>query len=186
MDGTQQSPATLIGMPTYYEIRERLQQTVVTDMLGPAGGVGEELEERPRDRYLVGMLAPRSRRTNDESYPADEAGELAVASTTNTEDGKPDAGVAQKDNLSPSSFGLSFCVSGTATEIAVTANWGSYERVLSETLLTPKGNPKRVWKRVQKMGINKFPLAEGLLEPWSPAKDSPDVEVRGKIRKGNG
>src|SRR6266851_2036799 len=152
-------------LPSYYAIREQLQQTVVNDFIGPAGELDEELEERPRDRYLVGMLAPRSRRSNDESYPADEAGELAVASTTNTEDGKPDAGVAQKDNLSPSSFGLSFCVAGTATEIAVIVNWGSYERVLSETLLTPKGNPKRVWKRIQKTGTNKFPLAEGLLEP---------------------
>src|SRR5271170_3842091 len=111
------------ALPSYYKIREHLQETVVNDFLGPAGGSGEELEERPRDRYLVGMLAPRSRRSNDESYPADEAGELAVASTTNTEDGKPDVGVAQKDNLSPSSFGLSFCVAGTAAEIAVTASW---------------------------------------------------------------
>ncbi len=179
-------PGGPLALPSPYVIREQLRQTVVNDFLGPAGGRDEELEERPRDRYLVGMLAPRSRRSNDESYPADEAGELAVASTTNTEDGKPDSGVAQKDNLSPSSFGLSFCVTAAATEIAVTANWGSYERVLSQTLLTPKGNPKRVWKRIQKTGTNKFPLAEGLLEPWSPAKDSPDVEVRGKIRKGNG
>src|SRR6266851_4722147 len=124
-------------LPSYYAIREQLQQTVVNDFIGPAGELDEELDERPRDRYLVGMLAPRSRRSNIESFPADEAGDIAVVSTANTEDGKPDPGVAQTDNLSPSSFGLSFGVSGGPTDIKVTANWGTYERVVSETLLTP-------------------------------------------------
>src|SRR5690348_6987545 len=113
-----------LALPPHYALREQLQQTVVNDFLGPAGGPDEELDERPRDRYLVGMLAPRSRRSNIESFPAEEAGDIAVVSTANTEDGKPDPGVAQTDNLSPSSFGLSFCVSGAATDIKVTANWG--------------------------------------------------------------
>ena len=177
-----QSGVTL-ALPSHYAIREQLQQTVVNDFLGPAGGSGEELEERPRDRYLVGMLAPRSRRSNVEAFPADEAGDIAVVSTANTEDGKPDAGVPQTDNLSPSSFGLSFCVSSTATGIKVTANWGSYERIVSDTLLTPKGNPKRVWKRSQKTGATAFELSEGSLGPWSPAEDHPDVVIQGKVRK---
>src|SRR6185437_8105662 len=148
---TNQSGGPL-APPAHYALREQLQQTVVNDFLGPAGGPDEEIEERPRDRYLVGMLAPRSRRSNIEAFPAEEAGDIAVASTANTEDGKPDAGVAQTDNLSPSSIGLSFCVSGTASEIKVSAMWGTYERVSSESLLTPKGNPKRVWKRSQRTG----------------------------------
>jgi hypothetical protein len=189
LDGTNQSltqagqPIAQLAVPRHYELREQLQQTVVNDFLGPAGGPDEELEERPRDRYLVGMLAPRSRRSKAESFPAEEAGDIAVASTTNTEDGKPDAGVAQTDNLLPSSFGLSFCVSRIATEIKVTANWGVYERIASETLLTAKGNPKRVWKRNQKTGPTTFALSEGALGPRSPVKDHPDVVVQGKVRK---
>jgi Helicase conserved C-terminal domain len=65
----------------------------------------------------------------------------------------------------------------------VTANWGTYERVDSETLLTPKGNPKRIWKRSQKTGTTSFALSEGALGPWSPAEDHPDVVVQGKVRK---
>jgi len=179
---TDQSGTTLVP-PTHYALREQLQQTVVNDFLGPAGGADEEIEERPRDRYLVGMLAPRGRRSNVEAFPAEEAGDIAVASTANTEDGKPDAGVAQTDNLSPSSFGLSFCASGSATEIKVTANWGTYERVSSETLLTPKGNPKRVWKRSQRTGTTTFSLSEGAFGPWSPIEDQPAVLVQGKVRK---
>jgi len=38
-----------------------LEERVVGDLLGPAGGPDEELTERNvRDRYLVGVLAPRS------------------------------------------------------------------------------------------------------------------------------
>src|ERR1035438_1639758 len=181
---TQADPSVApSALPTHYALREQLQQTVVNDFLGPAGGPDEELDERPRDRYIVGMLAPRSRRSNIESFPAEEAGDIAVVSTANTEDGKPDPGVAQTDNLSPSSFGLSFCVSGAATEVKVTANWGIYERIVSQTLLTPKGNPKRIWKRSQKTGTTSFVLSEGALGPWSPAEDSPDVVVQGKVRK---
>src|ERR1019366_8210327 len=172
-----------LALPTHYALREQLQQTVVNDFLGPAGGPDEELDERPRHRYLVGMLAPRSRRSNVESFPADDAGDIAGVSTANTEDGKPDPGVAQTDNLSPSSFGLSFCVSGAASEVKGTANWGTYERVVSETLLTPKGNPKRIWKRSQNTGSTTFALSGSAFGPWSPAKDHPDVVVQGKIRK---
>src|SRR5438445_5884555 len=172
-----------LALPTHYSLREQLLQTVVNDFLGPAGGPDEELDERPRDRYLVGMLAPRSRRSYSESFPAEEAGDIAVVSTANTEDGKPDPGVAQTDNLSPSSFGLSFCVSGPANEVRVTANWGTYERIVSEALLTPKGNPKRIWKRSQKTGVTTFALSEGALGPWSPAEDHPAVVVQGKVRK---
>jgi len=41
-------------------IRDELMECVRKDLLGPAGGPKEEVDERRvRDRYLVGMLAPR-------------------------------------------------------------------------------------------------------------------------------
>src|SRR5947209_16991085 len=41
-------------------LRGELERMVVADLLGPAGGEAEELDERNvRDRYLVGVLAPR-------------------------------------------------------------------------------------------------------------------------------
>ena len=47
--------------PTPRELRAKLEEMVVNDLLGPAGGENEELVERNvRDRYLVGVLAPRA------------------------------------------------------------------------------------------------------------------------------
>ena len=41
------------------QLRAKLEEMVVHDLLGPAGGPKEELSERNvRDRYLIGVLAP--------------------------------------------------------------------------------------------------------------------------------
>lgn len=48
---------------TPHAIRDELTEMVVKDLLGPAGGPNEELdqrEDRVTGRYLVGMLAPKS------------------------------------------------------------------------------------------------------------------------------
>ena len=48
---------------TPYSIRDELTEMVVNDLLGPAGGPEEELdqrEDRVTGRYLVGMLAPKA------------------------------------------------------------------------------------------------------------------------------
>ena len=50
---------TTISTPSLYQLRAELEAMVLGDLLGPAGGEGEELTERTvRDRYLVGVLAP--------------------------------------------------------------------------------------------------------------------------------
>ena len=42
------------------QLRAEMERMVVADLLGPAGGDSEELDERNvRDRYLVGVLAPK-------------------------------------------------------------------------------------------------------------------------------
>src|SRR6266481_5861844 len=53
--------STLLDNPfAPVELRALLEAMVVGDLLGPAGGPDEELTERNvRDRYLVGVLAPR-------------------------------------------------------------------------------------------------------------------------------
>jgi len=43
------------------QLRAKLEEMVLHDLLGPAGGPEEEITERNvHDRYLVGVLAPRS------------------------------------------------------------------------------------------------------------------------------
>ncbi|MGB8344831.1 MAG: helicase, partial [Ktedonobacteraceae bacterium] len=57
----------ILQAPSPSAIRDELQRLVLLDLLGPAGGPEEELEEgNVRDRYLVGMLAPRDRQMQPE------------------------------------------------------------------------------------------------------------------------
>ena len=50
----------VLRAPSPTEIRAELEHAVVRDLLGPAGGSEEEVDETSvRERYLVGMLAPR-------------------------------------------------------------------------------------------------------------------------------
>ena len=51
---------TLRESPAPMKIRAALEEMVVKDLLGPAESAEEVLDERSvRDRYLVGVLAPR-------------------------------------------------------------------------------------------------------------------------------
>ena len=48
--------------PSHHTLREELQEMVVKDLLGPAGGPEEEVDEaRVSDRYLVGTLNSKRR-----------------------------------------------------------------------------------------------------------------------------
>jgi len=49
-----------VPLPT--QLRAMLEEMVLSDLLGPVGGPEEEIDEQSvRDRYLVGMLAFKSR-----------------------------------------------------------------------------------------------------------------------------
>ena len=72
-----------------------------------------------------------------------------IGGTEDGQDGKAEENQVRSDSLFPSSIGLSFVVDESVAEVDVTATWGRYERVDSETLVSEKtGNPKKVWKRV--------------------------------------
>src|ERR1039458_3094574 len=61
--GSPPTPPSVLVPPSPSEVREELTQMVVKDLLGPAGGPEEELNKddaRVRERYLVGMLAPKA------------------------------------------------------------------------------------------------------------------------------
>ena len=47
--------------PSPAEMRKELEDLIVCDLLGPAGGENEVLpgKNRVRDRYIAGMLAPK-------------------------------------------------------------------------------------------------------------------------------
>ena len=54
------------SIPSPLQLREMLEERAVKELLGPVGGEEEEVSERIRDRYLVGILAPRRRAEESE------------------------------------------------------------------------------------------------------------------------
>lgn len=76
-----------LARPSPSDLRNELTDMVVRDLLGPAGGADEELnqyEDHAYQRYLVGMLAP-----NDEVVDAGELDELATGDGDEGEEGAP-------------------------------------------------------------------------------------------------
>src|ERR1700756_4161393 len=96
----------LANSPSPTEIRSALVEAVLLDLLGPAHGPDEELDERNvRDRYLVGMLAPKRQELSPEEFD-----ELAQGGVGSTEDGSTDFSAPPAKTMFPSSFGMTFCV----------------------------------------------------------------------------
>jgi hypothetical protein len=170
---------------TPLELRTELHKMVVADLLGPAGGENEEVDEATvRSRYVVGLLAPKGQ--SEVPNPEDDEGELAIAGT-DTQDGKPSSPTAKVPLMLPSSIGLTFSVSAEAQSIQVTARWGHYVRTRSQTIKDDKGEYKLIWKRTQVSAESEpFPLTAGKLKEWSPSPDFPEVKVSGLIRKYDG
>jgi len=179
--GPSDSMPPVLVKPSARALRVELEQAVLRDLLGPAGGPEEEVNEGSlRERYLVGMLAPRS-----EQLPPEQDDDLAVTAAGSPEEGQPETSTAAATSMSPSSMGLTFTVAGDASAIVVTAQWGRYHREHSETIVTPKtGAPKMVWKREQVAHTSApIPLAVGPIAPWNPSEEQPEVLVRGLARQ---
>jgi hypothetical protein len=188
----------LTTQPSAMLFRDKLEQMVVDELLGPAGGPTEELTERPRDRYLVGMLAPRvqAREGSAGAAPADAdedetgedfppADELALGGSDSTEDGPTDLSAPTFKAIFPSSFGLTVSIDSAVQELRVTARWGQYVRQASELLVNEgTGNPRRVWRRKPRGGTaHRIVLADGVLAPVAPDPECPDVVIQGRIRR---
>ncbi len=174
------SSEPVLAVPSSRQIREELEAAVVRDLLGPVGGSEEEIADGSvRDRYLVGLLAPRKQKLEPEEFD-----DLAVGGEGTQEEGSVDISAPQTVTMFPSSFGMTFCVDGAASAIHVTARWGHYTRAESEVLKNDKGAPRRVWKRRQIEGTSPaIALQDGRLEPWRPSSDFPDVSVQGIVRR---
>ena len=178
-------------MASTHDLRAQLEAAVIADLLGPAGGPEEIVDERTvRDRYLVGKLGPRGQSLMpDEDDPLtsdDIEGELDQGGVDG-EDGVTEARLpaAVAVSMQPSSLGLSFVVSGDAIALQITARWGRYERVHVEddAYRNKDGSLRPVWRRVPVEAISPaIPLQAGRTSSWSPNPDQPDVTVQGLIR----
>src|SRR5580658_6583338 len=149
-----------VPVVTAHTIRDELTRMVLRDLLGPAAGEDEELDQREDhvfQRYLVGMLAPKA-----SELPGQQMDELATEEDEETEDGATESGVPAGSTYFPSSMGLSFVAEGDAKEIVVECEWGRYLRIKSQTQVNKTGNPSSVWKRDPvKSASMSLPLVEG-------------------------
>jgi hypothetical protein len=174
------------------QLRAKLEEMVIGDLLGPAGGEGEELVERNvRDRYLVGVLAPARRSGEAAAAPADEDEEtqslvdpLAEGGADSLEEGTAEPDVPVTQAHFPSSFGMTFCVDGSASSLIVHAHWGQYKREVREEQIDARtGKPIWVWKRYPHGGKQEIQLKPGPIKPLMLDGRSPDVFVQGQVRK---
>jgi hypothetical protein len=183
----------LKSTPSPVDLRAMLEGMVVGDLIGPAGGPDEELIERNvRDRYLVGVLAPRPQpqpmpakveEEDDEETPL-LPDELSEGGADTVDDGTTDKDVPVVQAHLPSSFGLTFCVDMSAEALKVEVRWGQYKREKKEDQIDERtGRPKRVWKRYQRSGVITVKLDRVTVKPISVHNDFPNVYVRGQVRK---
>src|SRR5271167_1440471 len=132
----------LPSVPSSTQLRAMLEEMVLNDLLGPVGGPEEEIDEQSvRDRYLVGMLAPKRQELSPEEFD-----ELPQGGSGSAEDGSTEVTAPSAKTMFPSSFGMTFCVDLDTKELQLTARWGHYHRDRSATLTTTKGEKKVVWK----------------------------------------
>ena len=177
----EEAAAPLLGPPPPSAIRDELERAVLLDLLGPAGGPEEEVEEQVRDRYLVGLLAPK----NNMAASAEDD-DLAMGGADADEDGPTDQDIPLSQSLFPSSFGLTFSVAAATPELRVICRWGRYERTASERLTTEQGAPKQVWKRAPVETSLIIPLRETLRLQEEVDPESRGVLLQGVIRKMGG
>jgi hypothetical protein len=169
----------LQSIPSATKIREELEQMVLYDLLGPVGGPEKEIDEPSvRDRYLVGMLAPKRQELSPEEFD-----ELPQGGSAPVEDGPTECTSPNTKTMFPSSFGMTFCVGREAKALQLSARWGHYHRDRSQMLTTTSGDKKLVWKRSQRAGVSEpIGLKPGKLH-WVPDAEFPEVQVQGLIRK---
>ncbi len=182
-------PATaqpLLEAPPPRALRAMLEDAVIRDLLGPAGGESEEVvNERVFDRYLLGMLAPRRLRDISVATSPDQEDGLARETTSSREEGQADDGRLAAATMFPSAMGLSFCVSKDVGPLQLIVRWGQYRREKSDDVLTDKGNPKTVWRRYQRdHEVTLQNLGGPALEPIQLVGEDghADVQVRTVVR----
>jgi hypothetical protein len=166
---TSSEPLLSSKPPT--EIRGDLLEIVRRDLLGPAGGPEEEVAENQiRERYLLGILAPRGAAPR-----AAEEEDRLEASDDAAEDGEPDEESGQ-DSLFPSAIGLTFCVDSATTTLTATASWGRYTRTEAE-IDDEEGKSRRVWRREPMSFAWELAMTPGTHRASSTGDEGIDLEA---------
>ena len=181
--------------PTKLEIREEFVDMIRRDLLGPAGGPEERIDEPDvRERYAVGLLAPRN--AAKLPSPEDEEDALATDQADTPEEGYADEEVAgpegqaaagnetsPRKSMIPSSIGLTFALSRAADALKITLRWGAYERRKDEE----SDEPAHYWQRIPieaitEVSVEELHQGESNRWDWTPHADYPKVTLRALVR----
>ncbi len=178
----ESTPTPALAAPAPGDLRDALTEMVVADLMGPAGGSEEELDQREDHvykRYLVGMLAPRGDQVTQE-----ELDELATSDGDDGEEGPAESAAPAGASFFPSAMGLSFVVDTAETALSVEAEWGRYVKEESATQVTREGNPAKTFHRHPVVPPPlRLTLQDGAVAPQPPHPDHPEVLLQGKIRR---
>jgi len=157
-------------------IRAEFEKLIVDDLLGPAGGPEEIIPTQPvpRDRYLVGLLAPRQSYVSPSRFDAATAADPSGATSEDH--------VASPPQLVPSALGLTFAAPADTRMLSVAAAWGHYVR---ETITDDDEKRTRVWHRSPRGGTLRIALPgiDGALETQQPDADFERIVVSGRVRR---
>src|SRR5690606_32859338 len=129
-----------------YQVRDELEELIRRDLLGPWGGEHEQFPPGamgPRERYLVGALGPRPRpRSRRETNGVDL--DTPVHGDATEADLPEIVSPTALGNLWASSMGLSFALPVEVDTLAVTAEWGRYDK---QEARAENDQPRSVWTR---------------------------------------
>jgi hypothetical protein len=156
-------------------MRSDFERLIIDDLLGPAQGPDEVImfPQIPRDRYLVGFLAPRESYVSPSRFDSATAAE---AGGTTSEDH-----VAARPQAVPSAIGLTFVVPIGTLKLLVEATWGHYHKASVEIA---EGKSERVWQRIPSGGQVEIALPEmdAAITPKATDPSFPAVVVQGRAR----
>ena len=170
-------------------LRAELVKRVTADLLGPLEGDCEVIEGyqkpdsawsppgRVRDRYLVGMLAPKGTVAADPERDDD----------VGPEDGDDTGAGGVQDGRSPrmvlaqSSMGLSVVVDASVESLVARCRWGQYDKEFRQH---DDGTRSSVWARSPEQVDVDVALAEGEFAPLDV--DGEGIVLRGRATRSGG
>jgi hypothetical protein len=189
-------------VPSPLVLRDMLEEMAVKELQGPAQGDEEEVSERIRDRYLVGILAPRQRAEDmplplfekpaappaeDDDVlegdfpPGEELGIEGVGrGNLSGDDGPTELSAPMSKAVYPSSLGLSFCVPLETTTLKVRPAGDTTTRTPASSWSIPR--PERPSGSGStdpaEAFSTRFPSRRGRSDPSSPTSHSPTPRSR--------
>ena len=194
------------AIPSALELRDMLEEMAVRELRGPVQGEDEEVPGRIRDRYLVGILAPRQRAEDDAlplfdkpaTPPAEDDDNLEGDFPPGDEHGRRRGRAGQPRGRRRPDRADALDVQGRLPVVAGAvllrparrhgpqghAPLGTLRKAPSDFLTNPKtGTPKRVWKR-QPCGAPARDPAQGRAGRTLIADEAfPDAKIKGLIRR---